>query len=486
MQRLSGVDAAFLAVETPTTHMHVASLVLLDPDTAPGGWGFGDLRGLIAGRLHLVPVFRRRVVEVPLGLEHPLWVEDPDFAIDHHLFRAALPAPGGEAELAHLAAQIVGRPLDRGRPLWEMHVVEGLESGRVAVLVKIHHAAIDGLLGAELLVQLLDLQPEPRPVAAEDPPWRADPLPTAAELVAGAVTSLAARPATLLETVRRTLDTVDTVRRRNQETPGPPPPAPFRAPRTSINRPVTSRRRVAWSQVPLDDVRAVRAAFDCTVNDVVLTICGGALRAYLAGRNEHPDGDLVALVPVSVRTDDGLPTMANLLSPMLVSLATSVADPVERLAAVAAGAGRAKAQEREVGFEVVREWAELAVPALASTAARWASQVRLADHLRPPCNLVVSNVPGPPVPLYLAGARVAAVFPMGPVADGIGLNVTVLSYVGRMYFGLVADEDAVADLDDLADRLAPALAELVKAAADRTGPAVVLPPAPGQPGGPRC
>lgn len=468
---MSGIDAAFLAVETPTNHMHVASLVLLDPLTAPVGWGFADLRGLVQSRLHLVPPFRRRVVEVPFGLEHPLWVEDPAFDLDHHLFRAALPGPGGEVELSTYAAQVVSRPLDRSRPLWEMHVIEGLESGQLGLLVKIHHAAIDGLLGAELLVQLLDLQPEPRAVAPEAPPWEPDTVPSVADLVAGALPSLAARPAALVEAARRTLDTVRLVRQRNEEATVPPPPAPFSAPRTSINGPVTSLRRVAWAQVALEDVKVVKNAFACTVNDVVLAVCGGAVRTYMAGRDEHPDGDLVALVPVSVRGDDLLPTMANLLSPMLVSLATSVEDPVERLLAVAQSARMAKAQERDVGFGVVKDWAEVVVPALASTAAQWASRVRLADHVRPPCNVVVSNVPGPPIPLYLAGARVAALFPMGPVADGIGLNITVLSYMGRLYFGLVGDEAAVPAVGDIAGRVPPALEELAKAAAMAAGPA---------------
>lgn len=473
---MAGIDAAFLAVETPTNHMHVASLVLLDPSTAmataTGTWGFADLRALVASRLHLVAPFRRRVVEVPFGLEHPLWIEDPDFDLDHHLFRAALPAPGGEPQLAALAAQVASRPLDRSRPLWEMHLVEGLESGQVALLVKIHHAAIDGLLGAELLVQLLDLQPEMRTVAPEDPPWQPDAAPGVADLVTGALPSLVARPQALLDAARRTIDTVLAVRKRNEEASDPPPPSPFTAPRTSINGPVTSLRRVAWAQVALDDVKAVKDAFACTVNDVVLAVCAGALRAYLAARDEHPDGDLVALVPVSVRVDGGLPTMANLLSPMLVSLATTVDDPVARLQAVAANARRAKDQEREVGFDVVLDWAEIAVPALASTAARWASRMRLADHLRPPCNVVVSNVPGPPIPLYLAGARVDALFPMGPVADGVGLNATVLSYVGRMFFGLVADEVALPAPEGLATLIGPALEELVKASATADPPPV--------------
>lgn len=471
---MSGIDATFLAVETPTTHLHVATLVLLDPATAPSGWGFAHLRALLAARLHLVPVFRRRVVEVPFGLEHPVWIEDPGFDLDQHLLRAAVPTPGGDAELAAVVAQMVGRPLDRARPLWEMHLVEGLASGRVALLARIHHAAIDGLLGAELLVQLLDLQPEVREVAPEDPPWRPDAMPGPGDLVAGAVQSLAARPEALVAIARRTLDTVAAVRRRNEAAErgggGPPPPSPFSAPRTSLNGPVTSARRVAWAQVALADVKAVKNAFSCTVNDVVLAVCGDALRTYLAGRGEHPDADLVALVPVSVRTDDGLPTAANLLSPMLVSLATTVDDPGERLLAVADHARRAKEQEREAGFDVVLDWAEVTVPALASAAARLASQVRLADHVRPPCNVIVSNVPGPPVPLYLAGARVDAVFPLGPVADGVGLNLTVLSYVGQVFVGLVADARAVPRLDDLAGLVEQALAELVGAALARTGP----------------
>ncbi len=465
MQRLSGIDAAFLAIETPTSHMHVASLVLLDPASAPGGWGFADVRRLVADRIHLVAPFRRRVVEVPFGLEHPVWIEDPAFDLDHHLFRSALPSPGGDAELAALAAQVVGRPLDRGRPLWEMYVVEGLESGQVALLVKIHHAAIDGLLGAELLVQLLDLQPSIRSIPPEDPPWEPDAVPDPGDLLMGALPSLVGRPEALLEVVGRTIDTVTAVIRRNESSSEAPPPSPFTAPRTSLNVPVTSLRRLAWAQVALDDVKAVKNAFGCTVNDVVLDMCGGALRSYLHGRGEHPDGDLIALVPVSVRADDGLPTTANLLSPMLVSLATGVDDPVERLRAVAASARRAKDQERDVGFDVVLGWAQVAVPGLASAAARWASRLRLVEHIRPPCNLIVSNVPGPPIPLYLAGARVDAVFPMGPVTDGVGLNITVLSYVGRMYFGLVADAVAAPALFGLAALLGPALEELVKAAA---------------------
>jgi diacylglycerol O-acyltransferase len=467
VQRLSGIDAAFLAVETPSNHMHVASLVLLDPPSS--SWGFADVRRLLAERIHLVRPFRRRAVEVPFGLEHPVWIEDPAFDLDDHLLRAALPAPGDDAELATLVAQVASRPLDRGRPLWEMHVVEGLESGQVALVVKIHHTAIDGLLGAELLVQLLDLQPEVRVVPREDPPWEPDAVPGVADLMVGALPSLVARPEALLEAVARTIDTVAAVVRRNEGGSEPPPPAPFTAPRTSFNGPVTSRRQVAWAGVSLDDVKAVKNAFACTVNDVVLAVCAGALRTYLDGHGEHPDGDLIALVPVSVRSDDGLPTTANLLSPMLVSLATAVDHPVERLQAVAASARRAKDQEREVGFDVVLDWAQVVMPGVASGAAKWASRLRLADHVRPPCNVIVSNVPGPPIALYLAGARVDAVFPMGPVADGVGLNITVLSYVGRMCFGVVADKRSGPAADALAGLLAPALGELVKAAAAAPG-----------------
>ncbi|MDP9387630.1 MAG: WS/DGAT domain-containing protein, partial [Actinomycetota bacterium] len=241
------------------------------------------------------------------------------------------------------------------------------------------------------------------------------------------------------------------------------PPAPFSAPRTPFNVALTSQRAVAWAHLPLDAVKGVKREFGCTFNDVVLTLCSSALRTHLARVGQAPERDLVALVPVALAAPDGATTGANLLEPVLVSLATTVDDPVERLRAVAASAAAAKAREGVLGPGVVQEWAEATVPAVTSAAARVAAGVRLAERLPPACNVIVSNVAGPPFPLYLAGARVAALVPFGPLVEGVALNVTVLSHAGSLHAGVVVDRAAVPDVGALAGLLPPALAELESA-----------------------
>lgn len=467
MQRLSGLDAGFLYLESRSAHMHVGTVCVLDPAGVPGGWSFGRIRDLVENRLPLLPPFRRRLVEVPFQLHHPLWVEDPDFDLDYHLRRACLPSPGGARELADLAAEIMGRPLDRSRPLWEMYVVEGLEGGRVACVAKTHHAAIDGVSGAELTANLLDLGPEPRVVPPPDPPWRPDRIPSDLELVSSALSALAVQPLSLVQAVQRTVGVSLDLVRRNREPDVRPPPAPFSAPRTCLNAAITPHRRLAFTQVCLDDVKAVRRALGGTVNDVVLAVCAGALRRYLLEEGSLPEEPLVAMVPISVRGEGQQATMGNRVSAMLVSLATDVEDPVARLRAVSEAARRAKDQDQAIGAEALRDWAELAAPAVAARAARLVSRTKVFDRVRPLFNVVISNVPGPGFPLYCAGARVEALYPMGPVADGVGLNMTVMSYQGSMYFGLVACRETVPRLERIAGHLDDALEELGKAAAPR-------------------
>lgn len=465
MHRLSGLDAGFLYLETPSVHMHVATTCVLDPAGVPGGWSFGRIRDLVEDRLGLLPPFRRRLVEVPFQLHHPVWVEDPDFDLDYHLRRACLPSPGGARELADFAAEVMARPLDRSRPLWEMYVVEGLEGGRVACVAKTHHAAIDGVSGAELTANLLDLGPEPRAVPPPDPPWKPDRIPSDLQLVSSAVSSLALQPVSLVQAVQRTVEVGLNIVRRNREPDVRPPPAPFSAPRTSLNTAITPHRRLAFTQVALDDVKAVKRALGGTVNDVVLAVCAGALRQYLLDQEGLPGEPLVAMVPISVRDEGQEGTMGNRVSAMLVSLATDVEDPVERLRAVSEATRQAKEQDRAIGAEALTQWAELAAPALAARAARLVSRTKVFDRVRPLFNVVISNVPGPGFPLYCAGAKVEALYPMGPVADGVGLNMTVMSYQGSMYFGLVACRETVPQLDTIAGHVVGALEELGKAAA---------------------
>ena len=465
MRRLTGMDAVFLYMETPANHMHVASTAVFDPSTSPMGYSYEGVLGLIDARLHLLPPFRWRLVEVPFGLHHPVWVEDPDFDLEYHVRKAALPSPGGDRELAEFAADVMSRPLDRDHPLWEMYIIEGLEGGMVAAVTKTHHAAIDGVSGAELTVNLLDLQPEPVPVEPPEEPWKPERIPSDVEMLGYAATSLARQPLRLMKAVRRTTEVALNLRRRNREPDVNPPPGLFQAPRTSINVNITPRRKFSFVQLPLDEVKTVKNALGGTVNDVVLTLCAGTLRRYFERRGETVDGDLVAMVPISVRTEDLKGTMGNQVSSMLVTLATTIDDPVERLRTITGGTTGAKEQQNAIGAETLGDWAEFMAPAVAARAARLYSRMRVADRLRPLFNVTISNVPGPPFPLYSVGARMEAMYPMGPITEGVALNITVMSYMGRMYFGIVCDREAIDDEWSLAHGLEDALEELKKAAA---------------------
>jgi diacylglycerol O-acyltransferase len=465
MQRLTGLDATFLYMETPNIHMHVASTAVFDPSTVPGGYSFEGVKQLVEERLPLLPPFRRVIKSIPFELHHPLWLEDPHFDLDYHVRRAALPAPGGPIELAEFAAEVMSRPLDRTRPLWEMYVVEGLENGMIATVTKVHHSAIDGVSGAELTVNLLDLQPEPAPVPEPETPWAPDKIPSDIELVGYAISSLIRQPVLGVKAIRRTVETVLNTRRRNRQPDITPPPGYFSAPRTSINCSITPWRRFAFTEVSLDDIKMVKNALGGTVNDVVLALCSGALRAYFTERGETLDSALQAMVPISVRTEDQKGTMGNQVSSLLVSLASDIDDPVERLHAISQGTTGAKDQEKAIGAATLTsDWAEFAAPALAARAARLYSRTKIADRTRPLFNVTISNVPGPNFPLYSAGARMVAMYPMGPIMDGGALNITVMSYMGSVYFGLVADRDAVPQVWDIARHVDNALVDLKKAA----------------------
>ncbi len=490
MEPIVGVDAAFLAFEARHTHLHVAAVVVMDPPEGKRSLfsptsRFAQIRLMVEQRVHLVPQLRRRVVRVPLGLAHPVWADDPDFCLDDHLTRSALPAPGGLLELANLVADIVARPLDPDRPLWEITVVEGLEEGRTALVAKVHHAILDGVSGASLLATFFDLGPRPRPIRFPDSPWAPGPLPTGSALLRHAASSLAHQPELLAGTWQRGLETVLEVAEHNRqlaEAGEAPPPSPFSAPRTSLNGAVSAHRRFATTSVPLDDVHVVRRVLGGTVNDVVLTAVGGALVRLLAGRGEVPGGSLVALVPVSKRPatrvargqgslEGGPPALGNRISGMLVSLATDVADPVERLGEVSRATTVAKAQERLLRGSLWDDVAQVTSPALASRVARWASGLGLFDRLPPVFNVTVSSIPGPDFSLWCAGGRVVSVTPVGPVADGVGLNVTSMTYHGSLVFGLVGCRRLVPDVDALADHLRRAFAELVDAAVVARGAA---------------
>jgi WS/DGAT/MGAT family acyltransferase len=465
VQRLTGLDAAFLALETPSTHMHVMAAMVIDPDDVPGGFTVETLRGLISERLPNIEPFRRRVVDVPFGLYHPVWIEDPDFDLEFHIRRAAVPAPGGLEELAELTAEIAGRQLDRTRPLWQMWVVEGLADGKVGIIAKMHHAAIDGALGVELMAQIFDLEPDPSP--SEEPAALPAPdhVPSDVNLLLGSVTSMARQPLLMFRATRKAISSaIRVVQRARTEdvTTG----VPLTAPHSPLNGVLTPHRTVALTTVPLADIKEVKSAFGLTVNDVVLAVCAGALRRYLDEVGEVPDKPLLAAIPASVRTEDQRGEMGNRVSAMFATLPTQLEDPVERLFAVREVMSGAKQTHEDIGGQTLTDWAEVAAPALFSRGIR--VYERLLQGRHPPIiNLVVSNVPGPSFPLYCAGAKLTSLFPLGPVMAGAGLNITVLSYLDSVGFGLIGCRELVPDIERIAAHVPDALAELLKAAADQ-------------------
>lgn len=398
MERLSGLDAAFLYLETPTNHMHVAMTMVLDPATMPDGYSFENLKRFIGSRLHLVPPFRRRLLQVPFRLHHPLWVKDPNFDLDFHVRRIGAPAPGGRRELAEMAAQVASTQLDRTRPLWEMWVVEGLKQDRIGVVTKVHHSAVDGASGADLLVHLFDLEP----VAADpDPPPVTDvaPMPTDLELFGYAAVSKLRRNAGLLPLVGRTLRNVGRVAQGRRDPEMPVGAAPLTAPHTPWNDTLSARRSVGFARVPPSDVKGIKNAFGVTVNDVILALVAGTLRRYLDRHGGIPDDPLIAVCPISVRNDEnGLADApgANKVSAMFTSLATDLDDAAERVRTIHEVTKGAKEEHRAVGADMLQNWAEFAGPNVFNLAMRLYSGSGYAGSHRPIHNVIISNVPGLP------------------------------------------------------------------------------------------
>ncbi len=490
LEPLPGLDGAFLALESKNTHLHVAAVLVLDPPEGKRSLfspstRYAQIRRLIEQRIHLVPRLRQRVVPVPLGLHHPVWVDDPEFELRDHVRPASVPEPGGSRELDDLVADVMSRPLDPDRPLWEMVVVEGLAGGRTALLAKLHHAILDGVSGASLLAAFLDVGPRSRPVPFPAESWDPEPLPSSGSLLKYAAASLAHQPEVAVGALQRGVDAMVDVaghNRRLADEGAVPPPAPFSAPHTSLNGNLSSRRRYATVTKSLDDVKLVRRVYGGTLNDVLLAGVAGGLGRLLAMRGETPGGALVAMVPVSTRpagqkkpgrgtVTPGDVALGNRISGMLVSLATDVDDPVARLRAISRGTRVARVQERLTGGRLLADVAEMSAPAFASRAMRWASGLRLFDRLPPLCSVIVSTVPGPERTLWCAGSRVVAVHPAGPVAGGVGLNVTSMTYKGSVHFGLLGCRRLVPDLPDLAAALDDSFGELVASAFHAQGAA---------------
>lgn len=451
-------------METPTLHMHTLKIAVLEPDPSIGEPPIEWVRSEIARRLHLLPPLRRRVVEVPFGLSHPVWIEDPDLDVDYHVRRVQIAPPGGYREMNQKISELASRPLDRSRPLWEMYLLAGLEGGRIAVLVKIHHAAADGVAAAELLMNVM-ASAAGAEVSDPDPEWRGEAVPTSGRLMRDAIgeqlRQIARLPMLLLRTLR---NMVALLRHRRSADVHPPLPI-LDTPRTSFNTALTPHRVFTTTSLSLPDVKAVRAAFGVTVNDVVLAVVGGAMRGYLDKRGELPDRPLVAGVPVSTdRPGDDRRLGGNKVSNLFTTLATDQADPVARLRAVHAITSEAKIVQTLFGEETLADWVQYTPPKPYAWFMRQYSRLRIADHHPPPINLVVSNVPGPREPLFAGGARLVELYSVGPILEGIGVNVTVWSYLDQLYVGLLGCRETLPDADSIVEGMHAALDELVEAA----------------------
>lgn len=445
MRRAGGIDSTFLALETHDHPLHVMAVIMLDPTTVPGGYSFGGLSEFVADRLGGIPPFRQKLVPVPLGVGRPQWV-DVEVDVNDHLHRVIFDG-GGLPELAHFVADLEPAPLDRDVPLWSMHAVEGLDDGAVAVVAKVHHALMDGVGGMEFMASMFSLEPTPEPVVPlghgeerTPPPWQR--LVRAVPEVVSAPVRVARA---LMSSAHAVLRVGDALRTKQAIV------LPTSAPHMRWNDPIGPTRAIAFASLPLDDVKAVGRAVGVTVNDVVLAALGGACRSYLEARGELPDRALIAAVPVSVRApNENVNTAANALTLMFASLGTDIADPRARVEAVHSSAHGAKNLQDAIGPDAFLQWLEAPSPLLIATVGRLYLGLHLAARAPAIVNLLVSNVAGPPMTLYFGGARLLALYPLGPVYDGVGLNITVVSSHETIGFGFVTCPDVISDIGALA------------------------------------
>lgn len=476
MQQLSAMDASFVYMETPNTPMHIGSLAIYDPSTAPGGLvRYKDILAHIEARLHTARSFRQRLVQVPGNLDHPYWIEDPDFDLEYHVRHIALPAPGDWRQLCILSARIHARPVDMSKPLWEFTIIEGLDNipglpkGSFALLSKVHHAAIDGMSGVDMTSGIHSLEPgAPPPPAEKD--WKPDARPGVGELLFRSYINTIGQPLRLAQVVAQSVPGLAKLGASVGK--GEVSLAGLKAaPRTRLSGKVGAHRVFEGRAFSLRDVKVMRTLLDgATVNDVMLTVVGGALRKYLDSKGELPGESMLAMAPISVRAEGEKGAMGNLVSAMIVALGTDIADPVERLAAVHASALNSKAMTNAVGAKTLSEYSKFMPSALAGLGARLYTRLGLAQRVDQPFNCVVTNVPGPRVPLYMAGARLVLQMGTGPIFDGMGMIMPVYSYGDTIAISFTSDRDMIPDPGFYADCLQASFDELLAAAQNPDAP----------------
>jgi diacylglycerol O-acyltransferase / wax synthase len=455
--RLTGLDASFLALEKDGAHMHVGSVLVFDGD-APS---YEDFAAMIESRLHLVPRYRQKLAFPPLAQARPVWVDDPHFNIGYHVRHTALPAPAGDEQLRKLAGRVFSQQLDRAKPLWEIWLVNRVNEDQFALVCKTHHALVDGISGVDIMTVLFDLEPEPPPREA-GPAWYPRPEPSGATLIGDALTEFAGAP---LDAAKAAAGAIAGPRQAGaaaaRTLSGLASMAAAGiggAPTSPLNTRIGPHRRFAWVESDLAQFKAIKGAAGGTVNDVVLAVVTGALRDHLLRRGRDPGGiELKAMVPVSIRADEERGALGNRVAAIYAPLPVGLADPLERFGTIHAALADLKQSGQAVGAERLTQLAGFAVPTVLNQAARLQSRQRFF-------NLTVTNVPGPQFPLYLMGRRLHAFYPKVPLVLNTALGIAIMSYDGKLFFGLLGDYDEMADIDDFAADLRAAIAELATAA----------------------
>jgi diacylglycerol O-acyltransferase / wax synthase len=462
VRRLSGTDSLFLAGETPAWHQHVGGLTVVDPSGVPG-FGFDALCRNVARRLPLVPKLTWKLKEVPLGLDRAVWIDDLTFDLRRHIHQITVAAPGGPRETAAAVAPIMSRQLDRRYPLWELWYFDGLVNGRVGILMKFHHCLLDGGAGGVLASLLLDMSPSPEAIAIPEMP-RPEPPPSDVRLLLDALVPSATAPLRAvrygMRLARRGVGVAQHLRSGNQ---APDMRTMLSAPKTSFNAPIGPRRAMAFSSISIADVKALRRHFDVKLNDIALALCAGALRIYLLDRDELPERSLTAGIPVSTRAA-GDTSLDNQLSYLAVPLATNIADPEERLRSIVRHTRTAKGVHEAMRAHPVGSLADTAPPFVVAALLRLAYEAHVLGYIPGMMNTIVSNVPGPPMTMYMCGARLTGIFSASVLLDQMGLNITLYTFGDRVDFGLHVDPDLIKDPWAIADAIPAALAEMMEVA----------------------
>jgi diacylglycerol O-acyltransferase / wax synthase len=463
MDRLSSIDASFLTNESSASHMHVGAVLIFEgpPPT------YEDFLEHVSSRLEVVPRYRQKLTFPPLRSGRPIWIDDPNFNLEYHVRHTALPKPGGEEQLQRVVSRLFSQQLDRSKPLWELWLVQGLERKRFALINKTHHALVDGVAGIDITTVLLDLKPVPEP-AHPDEDWTPRPEPSGVELLAKGVRDVAGAPLGLGRRIANAIQHPEPAARNAAHAleglgefawalANPAPQVP-------LNVEVGPHRRYAWVRSDLETFKRIKNALGGTVNDVVLTVVAGALRSWLQKRGVRTEGlELRAQVPVSIRAEDERGRLGNRIAAMRAPLPVYVADPVRRLGIVREAMDGLKASKQALGAEVISRFNDFAPPTLLAQSARINFSTRLF-------NLIVTNVPGPQIPLYVLGRELDEFFPVAFLPPHQALAIAIVSYNGEITFGLLADYDSMEDVDEIAEGISAAIAELDEAARDSEAP----------------